>query len=70
MNSHFIIVEDTRSATAGSGTRAYYGPFPTLIAAETAREEHPHADAMEIIALDHLAPVVDPCEIHPASSGV
>lgn len=70
MNSHFIIVDETRNATAGTGTRAYYGPFPTLVAAEHVRDEHPNADTMEIVALDHLAPTLDPCAMHPASSGV
>lgn len=70
MNSHFILIEETRSATATAGTRTHYGPFPTLVAAQSARKTHPNADAMEIVALDHLAPVCDPCAMHPQSGGV
>lgn len=70
MNAHFIIVENTRSTTAAAGTHAYYGPFPTLIAAQSVLDDHPRADSMEIVPLDHLAPVLDPFAMHPASSGV
>jgi hypothetical protein len=70
VNSHFILIEETRNATANAGTHTYYGPFPTRSAAEIARDEHPNATAMEIVALDHLASIVDPCAIHPHSSGV
>ena len=70
VNSHFILIEETRSATATAGTHTHYGPFPTLNAAKSARAEHPNADAMQIVPLSHLAPVVDPCAMHPQSSGV
>ena len=67
---HFIIVEQRAAASAEINDLNFYGPYPTQSAAQAVLEGHPSESHTEIVGLQRLAPIVDPCASNPNAGGV